>query len=138
MPFTQSANYSLLSSAPEAVFTGSWAGRGDDITSLRENAAEILRKLRRVRETWSDHDAPPAQEQWVLRQILQCLVISRNPPAEGGFDHIVAASQALFLLIDLPSDAFAADGDEDHAYDLVDFDADLDDAESLLTGQPVY
>ena len=41
------------------------------------------------------------------------------------------AGQALALLFDMSDEEFAAVAEDDDDYDLVDFDADLDDAEDL-------
>jgi len=137
MSFSQFINYiNLPAAAPETAILDSPLGQMDAIRSLRQDAYDILGKLRYVRETWSDSDVPPAQERWVLRQILQCLTVSRNPTSGDGIDRIAAAGQLLSLLVDLPGAAFEADDADDAGYDLVDFDADLDDAERLVAGAP--
>ena len=112
--------------------------RADEILSLRQNASELLRRLRYVRETWSDSDTPPTLERWVLSQVLHCLAASRNPPSGDEFDRIAAAGEALSLLMDLPDSILgieAAADAEDDGYDLVDFDTDLDEAEDLVGGE---
>ncbi len=134
MPFTQFDSSGISPSrAPESIQAPP-IGRQDEIRSLRENAARILSMLRRVRETWSDDDVPPPQERWVLDQILWCLVASQNPPSGDEYDRIAAAGQVLSLLVEMPGAAFEPDEWDDADYDLVDFDADLDEAEFLVTG----
>ena len=113
--------------------------RADEILSLRQNASELLRRLRYVRESWSDSDAPPALERWVLTQVLHCLAASRNPPSGDEFDRIAAAGEALSVLIELPDSIVAIEAAadaEDDDYDLVDFDTDLDEAEDLVGREP--
>lgn len=111
-------------------------GRAEEILSLRQNASELLRRLRYVRETWADSDTPPALERWVLTQVLHCLAASRNPPSGDEFDRIAAAGEALSLLLDLPDSIAGIEAAEDDDYDLVDFDTDLDEAEDLVGGEP--
>ena len=133
MSFNQFIDYPDFPSAvPETGILTTPVGRQEELFSLQQAASEILFKLRSVRETWPDTDVPPAQERRVLQQILVCLMISREPSSGDEFDRIAAAGQLLSLLIDRPSAAFEADGLDDADYDLVDFDADLDDAEWLV------
>ena len=134
MPFTQFDSSGISpSAAPRAIET-SLIGRQEEIHSLRRNAARILRALRRVRESWSEDDVPPPQERWVLDQILWCLLASQNPPSGDEYDRIAAAGQVLALLVEMPGAAFEPDECDDADYDLVDFDAALDEAEFLVTG----
>lgn len=134
MPFTQFDSTGISPSrAPEAI-QASLISRQDEILSLRQNAAKILRVLRRVRETWSEDEVPPPQERWVLEQILWCLLTSQNPPSGDEYDRIAAAGQVLALLVEMPGADFEPDEWNDADYDLVDFDADLDEAEFLVTG----
>lgn len=121
----------LPATAPATSIRTALVSRQDEILSLRQNASEILYRLRAVRETWSDGDVPPAQERWVLQQILECLTVSCEPPTGDEFDRIAVAGQALAILFDMTDEEFAAIAAEDDDYDLVDFDADLDDAEDL-------
>ncbi|MGK9167769.1 hypothetical protein KXR53_15795 [Inquilinus limosus] len=121
----------LPSTTPRTFPRTAPASRRDEILALRQNAAEILCRLRDVRDTWSEADAPPPRERWMLRQVLHCLAASRNPPAGDEFDRIAAAGEVLSLLMDLPDVAFEAEASDGEGYDLVDFDADLDDADSL-------
>jgi len=128
---------SLSSSGPGTPVRAPSVARADEILSLRQNASELLRRLRYVRETWLESDTPPALERWVLQQVLHCLAASRNPPSGDQFDRIAAAGEALELLMELPGADFGIDeaAAAEDGYDLVDFDADLDDAEDLA-GKP--
>lgn len=121
----------LPATAPATSVRTALVSRQDEILSLRQNASEILFRLRAVRETWSDTDLPPAQERWVLQQVIECLTVSCDVPIGDEFDRIAVAGQALALLFDMSDEEFAAVATEDDDYDLVDFDADLDDAEDL-------
>ncbi|MGO1078808.1 hypothetical protein [Inquilinus sp. CA228] len=121
----------LPATAPATSIRTALVSRQDEILSLRQNASDILFRLRAVRETWSDTDLPPAQERWVLQQVIECLTVSCDPPTGDEFDRIAVAGQALALLFDMSDEEFAAVAAEDDDYDLVDFDADLDDAEDL-------
>jgi hypothetical protein len=121
----------LPATAPATSIRTALVSRQDEILSLRQNASEILYRLRAVRETWSDTDLPPAQERWVLQQILECLTVSCEPPTGDEFDRIAVAGQALAILFDMSDAEFAAIASDEDDYDLVDFDADLDDAEDL-------
>ncbi|MGO4128998.1 hypothetical protein AB4Z01_31700 [Inquilinus sp. YAF38] len=121
----------LPATAPAASIRTALVSRQDEILSLRQNASEILFRLRAVRETWPDSDLPPAQERWVLQQVLECLTVSCEPPIGDEFDRIAVAGQALAILFDMTDEEFAAVASDDDDYDLVDFDADLDDAEDL-------
>lgn len=121
----------LPATAPASALETVWVSRQDEILTLRHNAADILVGLRTVRESWSDRDLPPAQERWVLQQVIECLTVSCDPPIGDEFDRIAVAGQALALLFDMSDEEFAAVAGEDDDYDLVDFDADLDDAEDL-------
>ena len=121
----------LPATAPATSLRTALVSRQDEILSLRQNASEILFRLRAVRETWSDTDLPPAQERWVLQQVIECLTVSCDVPIGDEFDRIAVAGQALALLFDMSDEEFAAVAAEDDDYDLVDFDADLDDAEDL-------
>jgi hypothetical protein len=133
MSFNQFIDYpDFPSAAPETGILTTPVGRQEELYSLQQAASAILFKLRSVRETWPDTDVPPTHEKRVLQQILVCLTISRDPSAGDEFDRIAAAGQQLSLLIDRPSAAFEADAADDADYDLVDFDADLDDAEWLV------
>ncbi|MGK9231831.1 hypothetical protein KXS07_09390 [Inquilinus limosus] len=134
MPFTQFDSTGISPSAAPGAIQTSLIGRQEEIHSLRQNAARILRALRRVRESWSEDDVPPPQERWVLDQILWCLVASQNPPSGDEYDRIAAAGQVLALLVEMPGANFEPDEWDDGDYDLVDFDADLDEAEFLVTG----
>jgi hypothetical protein len=134
MPFNQFIDSGdFLAAAPETALLTSAVGREEELYSLRQAASEILLRLRRVRETWPDTDVPPPQERRVLQQVMVCLMITRNPSPGDEFDRIAAASQRLSLLIEMPNTAFEADADDDIGYDLVDFDTDLYDAESLAS-----
>jgi hypothetical protein len=127
----------LPATAPATSLQSVLASRQDEILSLRQNACEILYHLRTVRESWSDGDVPPAQERWVLQQVIECLTVSCEPPWGDEFDRISVAGQMLAMLTAMPDEAFAADGrDDDDGYDLVDFDGDLDDAEDLAAVEP--
>ncbi len=121
----------LPATAPATSIRTALVSRQDEILSLRQNASEILFRLRAVRETWPDTDLPPAQERWVLQQVIECLTVSCDPPLGDEFDRIAVAGQALALLFDMSDEEFAAVASDDDDYDLVDFDADLDDAEDL-------
>ena len=121
----------LPATAPTTSIRTALVSRQDEILSLRQNASEILVRLRAVRETWPETDMPPAQERWVLQQVLECLTLSCEPPTGDEFDRIAVAGQALAILFDMTDEEFAAIAAEDDDYDLVDFDADLDDAEDL-------
>ncbi|MFE0756548.1 hypothetical protein ACFW16_21475 [Inquilinus sp. NPDC058860] len=121
----------LPATAPAASIRTALASRQDEILSLRQNASEILYRLRAVRETWSDTDLPPAQERWVLQQVIECLTVSCEPPTGDEFDRIAVAGQALAMLFDMSDEDFEAAALDGDTYDLVDFDADLDDAEDL-------
>ncbi|WP_343712955.1 hypothetical protein [Inquilinus sp.] len=118
--------------APATALPTSWVSRQDEILTLRQNAADILVRLRTVRESWSDGDQPPAQERWVLQQVIECLTISCDPPSGDEFDRVAVAGQMLAMLTVMPDEAFEAEGwSDDDGYDLVDFDGDLEDAEIL-------
>lgn len=121
----------LPATAPTTSIRTALVSRQDEILSLRQNASEILVRLRAVRETWPETDMPPAQERWVLQQVLECLTLSCEPPTGDEFDRIAVAGQALAILFDMSDADFAAVASDDDDYDLVDFDADLDDAEDL-------
>lgn len=121
----------LPATAPATSIRTALVSRQDEIIPLRQNASDILYRLRAVRETWSDANLPPAQERWVLQQVLECLTVSCEPPTGGEFDRIAVAGQALAILFDMTDEEFAAVAADDDDYDLVDFDADLDDAEDL-------
>jgi hypothetical protein len=122
----------LPATAPATSVRTALASRQDEILSLRQNASEILYRLRTVRETWSETDLPPAQERWVLQQVIECLTVSCDPPTGDEFDRIAVAGQALAILFDMSDEEFAAVASDDDDYDLIDFDADLDDAEDLV------
>jgi len=134
MPFTQFDSSEISPSTAPGAIQASPVGRQEEIHSLRQNAARILRALRRVRESWSEDDVPPPQERWVLDQILWCLLVSQNPPSGDEYDRIEAAGQVLSLLVEMPGANFEPDECDDADYDLVDFDTDLDEAEFLVTG----
>lgn len=122
----------LPATAPATSVRTALVSRQDEIPSLRQNASEILYRLRTVRETWSETDLPPAQERWVLQQVIECLTVSCDPPTGDEFDRIAVAGQALAILFDMSDAEFAAVASDDDDYDLIDFDADLDDAEDLV------
>jgi hypothetical protein len=134
MPFAQFDSSEISPSTAAGAVQASLGGRQDEIHSLRQNAGRILRVLRRVRESWSEDDVPPPQERWVLDQILWCLLASQNPPSGDEYDRIEAAGQVLSLLVEMPGANFQPDEWDDADYDLVDFDADLDEAEFLVAG----
>ena len=124
----------LPTAAPGTSIRTALVSRRDEILSLRQNASEILYRLRIIRETWSETDLPPAQERWVLQQVIECLSVSCDPPSGDEFDRIAVAGRTLAVLVEMRGDDFAADAPDGDGYDLVDFDADLDDAEDLANG----
>ncbi len=127
----------LPATAPATALPTAWVSRQDEILTLRQNASDILVGLRNVRESWSDRDLPPAQERWVLQQVIECLTISCDPPWGDEFDRIAVAGQTLAMLTVMPDEAFEAEGwKDDEGYDMVDFDGDLEDAEILASVEP--
>jgi hypothetical protein len=127
----------LPATAPATSIRTALVSRQDEILSLRQNASEILFRLRAVRETWPDTDLPPAQDRWVLQQVIECLTISCDPPWGDEFDRIAVAGQTLAMLTVMPDEAFEAEGwKDDEGYDMVDFDGDLEDAEILASVEP--
>lgn len=122
----------LPAAAPATALPTAFVSRQDEILTLRQNAFDILVRLRTVRETWSDGDALPAQERWVLQQVIECLTISCDPPSGDEFDRVSVAGQMLAMLTVMPDETFEAEGwADDDGYDLIDFDGDLEDAEIL-------